>query len=212
MASDWFRCFGSFRLLRLLWPSVPLTKTLLSVARHLADQDCFAPHFDFFGWHLASTTTSATAILVAMGQVISTVTSLPGGLIDTVGTAACMQLASCLPANRTELADCSSELFRTVPQDEKQTRATDCSCWAELCFRSHRRCVCLQKFFGNITRRKTVLLLSQVVGIPLAVVYLFQVSVTAWRPILSLRIAAETSPFLKPARERTVLVRLCFPH
>ena len=146
------------------------------MASHLPDQDCFAPHFDFFGWHLASTTTSATAILVAMGQVISTVTSLPGGLIDTVSTAACMQSTSYLPANRTELADCS-ELFRTVLEDEMQTRVDDCSLWAVFSFT--RRCVCLQKFFGDITRRKTVLLLSQVIGIPLAVVYLFQASATA---------------------------------
>ena len=65
--------------------------------------------------------------------------------------------------------------------------------------------MCLQKFFGDITRRKTVLLLSQVVGIPLAVVYLFQVGATACkRPILSLRTAAGASPFSKPAREKNV--------
>ena len=135
-----------------------------------------------------------------MGQVISTVTSLPGGLIDTVSTAACMQSTSYLPANRTELADCS-ELFRTVLEDEMQTRVDDCSLWAVFSFT--RRCVCLQKFFGDITRRKTVLLLSQVVGIPLAVVYLFQVGATACkRPILSLRTAAEASPFSKSQREK----------
>ena len=63
--------------------------------------------------------------------------------------------------------------------------------------------MCLQKFFGDITRRKTVLLLSQVIGIPLAVVYLFQVGATACkRPILSLRTAAEASPFSKSQREK----------
>lgn len=46
-------------------------------------QDCFAPRFTFFGWHLASSPQSATAILVAVGQIITTVTSLPGGLLDT---------------------------------------------------------------------------------------------------------------------------------
>lgn len=76
-----------------------------------------APDFNFFGWHLASSPQSATAILVAMGQVISTVTALPGGVLDT-------------------------------------------------------------RFLGNIRRRKRVLLAVQLIGIPVSVVYLFNIDFT----------------------------------
>eukprot|EP01043_Picozoa_sp_COSAG02_P021336 COSAG02_NODE_1081_length_14706_cov_994.783939_12_plen_172_part_00 len=103
-----------------------LTINATTVCCHLAQE----PHFDFFGWHLASSPQSATAILVAMGQIITTLTALPGGMLDT-------------------------------------------------------------RFLGDIRRRKRVLLAVQLVGIPVAAVYLFNIDFTVVI-LLNVRIASSS--------------------
>jgi MFS family permease len=79
--------------------------------------DVFAPHFDFFGYHITDSTQTAMAVLLSVNQIIQTVTSCPGGMLDA-------------------------------------------------------------RYFGSLTKRKRILLLSQVVALPLGIIYLYRIDFT----------------------------------
>jgi hypothetical protein len=98
--------------------------------------DCFAPHFDIFGVHITSSTQTAVAVLTAMEQLLSTITSLPGGLIDA-------------------------------------------------------------RYLGNLERRKNIILLNYLVGIPLGLIYLRKIDFTV---VILLKVwLSLTDGLIKPA-------------